>query len=176
MVESGPRSLGRLLRRSLPAATGVLAVVADAAPLPDAAPDAVAPFLLVIVVFYWTLHAPELMTPLVTFLLGLLFDALVGGPLGLTALALLLARGLLASRQRALMAQPAAVLWASFAIAAAAVDTVRWLLATLYWLHLFRVEPVAAELALTVLSYPLLAWLLGRVRGMVPRTRHVSGD
>ncbi len=176
MIETRPRSLGTLLRRSLPALTGVLAVIADAAPLPDPAPQAVAPFLLVIVVFYWTLHAPELMTALVTFLLGLLFDALVGGPLGLTALALLLARGLLVSRQRGLVAQPGPVLWASFAIAAAAVEALRWLLSSLYWLHPFRIEPLAAELALTVLAYPFLAWALARVRWLLPRVRYVPGD
>ncbi len=173
MIEARSRSLGTLLRRSLPAVTGLLAVIADAAPLPDPAPETVAPFLLVIVVFYWTLHAPELMTPLVTFLLGLSFDALVGGPLGLTALALLLARGLLVRGQRGLVAQPGPVLWASFAVAAAAVEAFRWLLATLYWLHPFRFEPLATELALTVLAYPLLARALARVRTMIPRTRHV---
>ncbi len=176
MIETRPRSLASLLRRALPALTGVAAVIADAAPLPDPAPDAVAPFLLVIVVFYWSLHAPELMTPLVIFLLGLLFDALVGGPLGLTAFALLLARALLGARQRGLVAQPGPVLWASFAIAAAAVEALRWLLASAYWLRAFRLEPLAAELALTVLAYPLLAWGLARIRTMIPRTRYVSGD
>ncbi len=176
MIETRPRTLGSLLRRSLPAVTGLVAVIADALPLPSPAPDAVAPFLLVIVVFYWSLHTPQLMSPLVIFLLGLLFDALVGGPLGLTAFALLLVRALLGARQRGLVAQPGPVLWASFAIAAAAVEVLRWLLATLYWLHPFRFEPLAAELALTVLAYPLLAWSLAKVRTMIPRTRHVPGD
>lgn len=168
------RALGLFLGRQLPVSTALLAVLVDLMPLPDAAPGSPAPNATLCVVAFWTLVRPELLTPLATFAVGLVLDAAGGLPLGLTPLALLLARaGLLAGR-RFLAAQPFAVLWGCFALAALAVELARWLVASLWWRHLFALEPLLFQIGLTVATYPLVSALLTRLHQHVVQKAHAA--
>ena len=149
--------------------TALLAVAIDLMPLPNTAPQSLAPFVTVCVVAYWTLMAPELMTPLATFAVGIVLDAAGGLPLGLTSLALLLVRGALLTGQRFLVAQPFPVIWGCFVAVALAVELVRWLVACLL------LEPPPAGAAgpvpgcLTIALYPVVTALLR------PLSQHLAG-
>jgi rod shape-determining protein MreD len=162
-------------KRFLPLLTAVLAVTVDALPLPDAAPDGVAPLFTLAVLFYWALYEPALLTPAGTFGLGLLFDLLSGMPPGHSATAFLAARLLLSPGQPSLRAQPFAVVWFCFALAAAVVEALRWFLACLWWQHLFDPTPVLDEYLLTLASWPAVSYLLSRVRTALPRPRYGDG-
>lgn len=175
-MTSGHTSLARTAehspKRFLPLLTAVLAVTIDALPLPNAAPDGVAPLFTLAVLFYWALFEPALLTPASTFGMGVLFDLLSGMPAGHSATAFLGARLLLGPGQPYLRAQPFAVVWFCFALAAAVVEALRWLLACLWWQHLFDPAPVFDEYLLTLLSWPAVCYLLSRVRSALPRPRY----
>lgn len=160
MNNSGARAVDLLLRRLVPLGTALLAVAIDLMPLPTTAPQSLAPFVTVCVVAYWTLMAPELMTPLATFAVGIVLDAAGGLPLGLTPLAFLLVRGALLTGQRFLVAQPFPVIWGCFVAVALAVELVRWLVACLYWSRLLPVQPVLFQCCLTIALYPVVTALL----------------
>lgn len=168
-------SLGAALRRAVPFLTAVLAVLVDMLPVPSAAPSALAPLTTVAVVFFWSMHRPDLMTPVAAAGAGILFDALAGLPLGLTGLALLLTRALAAAPDPILHDRPALLVWGSFLLVAAAALLLRWLVASVWSLQLFALRPVLFELALTVAVYPLVAALMGRVALAVLGRRHASG-
>jgi rod shape-determining protein MreD len=168
-------SLGAALRRSVPFLTAVAAALLDMLPLPDAAPAALAPLTTVAVVFFWSVHRPDLMTPLAAVATGILFDALAGLPLGLTGLALLLTRALAATPDPILHDRPPLLVWGSFLLVAAAAVLLRWLVASVWSAHLFALRPVLFELALTVAVYPLVAGLMGRIDIAVLGRRHAPG-
>ncbi len=168
------RALDHALRGLLPFATALLAVLVDLLPLPNSAPQSLAPSLTVCVFAFWTLFRPELMTPLATFVVGLVVDAAGGLPLGLTPLALLLVRGALLTGQRFLVAQPFAVLWGCFVLVALAVELARWLIACLWWRQLLPVEPVLFQTCLTVATYPILSALLSRLNQHVVLPAHAA--
>lgn len=159
-------------KRHLPFVTALFAVVVDVLPLPSAAPTAVAPLFTVCVLFYWTLFEPALMSPLRTFLVGLLFDLFSGLPPGHSATPFLGPRLLLAPSQPSLRAQPFAVIWVCFAFAAALVELLRWTLSVAWWGTLFSPTPVLDELLLTIAVYPAISYLLSRVRARLPRPRY----
>lgn len=163
MSGAAARLIEQTVRRSAPLITGLVAVLLDLLPLPNPAPQSLAPFCTVGVFYFWTLYRPDLMTPAAAFLIGLVLDAVGGMPLGLTSLALLLVRSLLLTGQRFLVAQPFAVIWACFVLVAGAVAAVRWAMTSLWWGHIFAVRPVIMEAALTVAIYPVLALILSRV-------------
>ncbi|HMR32253.1 MAG TPA: rod shape-determining protein MreD [Geminicoccaceae bacterium] len=167
-------SLGTALRRSTPFLTAVAAVLVDLLPLPDAAPLALAPFTTVAVVFFWSVHRPDLMTPLAAVAAGLLFDALAGLPLGLTGLALLFTRALGATPDPILHDRPPLLVWGSFVLVAAGAVLLRWIVASLWSMQLFELRPVLFELGLTVAVYPLVAALLGRIDLAVLGRRHAA--
>ena len=168
------RALDHALRGLLPFATALLAVLVDLLPLPNSAPQSLAPSLTVCVFAFWTLFRPELMTPLATFVVGLVLDAAGGLPLGLTPLALLLVRAALLTGQRFLVAQPFVVLWGCFVLVALAVESVRWLVACLWWRQLLPVEPVLFQTCLTVATYPILSALLSRLHQHVVLPAHAA--
>jgi rod shape-determining protein MreD len=176
---SGPASrlLDGLLRRLAPFLTALAAAVVDLLPLPNPAPQALAPATTVCVCYFWTLSRPDLMNPLAIFLVGLVLDGVGGLPLGLTSLALLVGRCAVMGGQRFLRAQPFAVVWLCFVPVASAVAAARWLLASLAWGRLFPLEPVALEAGLTVAAYPAIGWLLSRLHQNPPVTMpHAAGS
>jgi len=159
-------------KRHLPLLTAVLAVTLDALPVPTAAPGSVAPLFTLAVLFYWALWEPALLTPTGTFATGLLFDLVAGMPPGHSATAFLGARLMLGPGRPYLRAQPFAVIWFCFGLAAALVEGLRWLLACLWWQHLFAPTPALDEYLLTLASWPAISYLLSRVRARLPRPRY----
>lgn len=143
-----------------PVLTAVGAIALDLLPMPNAAPQAAAPSLLLATVYFWTVHRPDLLPPLALFGLGCLLDAGGGVPVGVTPLALLVGRGLILSGQRWLHRQPGPVIWACFLPVAMMVDGLRWGLASLARGGPLPVAPVLLETALSFLAYPLVAALL----------------
>ena len=122
---------GRFPGVVLPVLTVVGAIILDLLPLPNAAPLASAPPLLIAVFYFWTVHRPDLLPPLALFVLGGLLDAVGGQPIGITSLFLLLARALLLAGLRWLHQQPWPVAWACFLPAAVMVAGLRWGLVSL---------------------------------------------
>ena len=176
MSDGGWRFLDSTVRRLAPLLTGLLGVLVDLLPLPNPAPETLAPLTTVCVIYFWTLYRPDLMTPLAVFVIGLALDAVGGMPLGLSALSFLIVRSVLLTGQRFLMAQPFVVIWACFALMVTAVGAVRWLLASLWWGHLFAFQPILLEAVLTVAIYPVIGWLLARVHHHLSMALHAAGS
>jgi rod shape-determining protein MreD len=103
------------------------------------------------------------MPPVAVFAIGVLSDLLTGAPLGLNPLLLLLLHAAVLTQRRVLARQSFLLVWIVFALMAAAVLGLGWVLRTLFLVRLLPVEPALYELALTVAVYPALSWLFVRV-------------
>lgn len=176
MSHYAPSPIERWLRGLAPLLTGLAAALLDLLPLPDAAPQSLAPFFTICVVYFWTVYRPDLLTPLAVFVIGVALDAAGGQPLGLTALSLLIVRGVLMSRQRFLLRQPFPIVWACFLLVVVGVAAVRWLLASVFWGRLLPFEPALLEAGLTFAIYPLIGWLLARLQRRLVAQLHAPGD
>jgi len=166
--------LEELWRGALPFATVFCLLCIDLAPLPSAAPTTIAPVLWICGIFYWTVHRPDLLGHGLVLLLTLVLDATAGLPLGLTALALFATRLALLAPPRFFAGRSFLVLWACFAVATTLLLGLRWLLAGLYWQHLFAFRPTAFEILLTVAAYPLVSLLLATLLPYLPKTGHAA--
>lgn len=171
-----PEHLRQSSRAALPFATALMATAVDALPLPSAAPDEVAPVTLLSVVFFWSIHRPELLGAGAIFCIALLNDGLVGLPLGMTALAFLLTRTILLPKDMFLATRPFMVVWACFALTTAVALGFRWLIASIWWGYAMPLWPSIFEAFLTLLTYPLISTLLATMITTVPKTRHASGS
>ena len=160
------------LRSFLPLASGLLAVLIDVQPLPSTGFESVGTFSTLCVVYFWSLYRPDLFSISTVFVIGLVYDALAGLPLGVTPLTLLLVRNVLVTQQRFFLARSFPVVWACFILLAPAALLFRWLLVSLWWGTLFPFAPVMVELLLTLALYPPASWLLGRLHGGIPRVIH----
>jgi rod shape-determining protein MreD len=168
------RQLDAQLRALVPFATALLAVLIDVAPLAGAGPVGLTSFSTLCVVYFWSLHRPDLFTPAAAFLTGLVYDGLAGLPLGLSSVALLLVRNLMIVQQRFFVTRSFLVIWSCFLLLAPAVEAARWLLSSLWWGRLFAPRPMLFELLVTLALYPAASWLLSRVHNQIPRLVHAS--
>lgn len=158
----------------VPLLTALAAAVLDLVPLPDAAPRAPAPSLLVGVCCYWLVCRPDLLPPALLFALGTMLDLAGGMPPGATALGLLLARAPLGSWRRFLLHQGPVLVWLAFGPVLLLVGLVRWAALSLLAGGALPVEPVAAEAGLTFALCPVLAWLLGPLQRRLPVPHHAA--
>ena len=163
-----------LLRGSLPFLAVLLLVFVDLAPLPNAAPTALSPLLCLCGIFYWTVYRPDLLGNTLILIVTVVLDATAGLPLGLTAAALFATRLLLIAPPRFFAGRSFLVLWACFSLAVTVLMSLRWLLASLYFHHLFAFRPVAFELLLTIAAYPLIGLAMAALQPHLPKVVHAA--
>jgi len=152
------------LRPVVPFAVSMLAVFLACLPYRIPALPTVMPWLPLIAVYYWTLARPDLLPAGGAFTVGLFYDLLSGGPLGLMALLALATHRLVLGQRRYLIGRPFMIGWGGFAVIAAAATLAGWLTAGVYYGTLPAVGPVLMRFVLTVATYPALAWCFGRLR------------
>jgi rod shape-determining protein MreD len=155
--------------RSVPTLTILVLVVATVMPLriPDYA--AVAPLLALAGVFHWTIYRPDLMSSLAVFACGLIFDLLSGAPLGVTALLLLIARGVILPQRRFFINRLFPFVWGGFTLLAAAAIAFLWLLGSVLEGAILDMREAALQWVLTVACFPGVSYPLMRIqRSLVP--------
>ena len=130
-------------------------------PLPGYAIVA-APFTLMCL-FYWVIHRPDLLRPLVVFAIGLLQDLISGAPIGLTPMVLMLAYWLLITQRRFFLGRSFLMLWTGFALVAAGAAAVQWLVFAVMTASLLDAQPVLVQAVLGVALFPAVVWLLQRL-------------
>lgn len=124
----------------------------------------VVPSLAMPAIYYWVVFRPDLMPLWATFLIGLVQDLLTGVPLGTGIMMLLILHLAVMGQRRIFTNASFAMLWVIFALLAALVFALGWILAAVLLPMTPSQEPVILQYALTVASYPCLAWLLGRAQ------------
>lgn len=151
-------------RAAAPLALTLAVVIVKLVPLRLPAFSVIAPDVVLMAVFYWTVHRPDLLRSWGAFVVGLLEDILTGTPLGVTSLVLLLVHWTIIAQHRVLRGLSFALLWAAFAVTAAGAKALIVALALV--ISHGRVDPTIlfAQYAFTVAFYPLVSLLMGRAQ------------
>lgn len=156
--------LDRAARRVSPFVVTVMLVILNAIPLPIPDYRSIVPLVPLMAIYYWALYRPDLMPIGAVFLVGVLEDVLTGSPLGLNAFLFLVVHSLIRSRRRMIAGKGFLVAWIVFLLVVLGVGLTSWLVASLLYDAPIRIEPALTQLALTLVLYPCLAWLLIRVQ------------
>lgn len=159
MIQSLSHRLDVTARNLVPAALGVFLAVLSAIPfyLPGYGP--VAPNFVLMVVFFWAVHRPDILSPVRVFFIGLLLDILVGMPPGLNAAVLVLVWAFTSTQNKVFRGKSFLVLWWGFGLVALTASFAVWLLSCLYNLSLLDPLPGLFQAAVTFALFPFLAWL-----------------
>lgn len=163
------RRLARLLGQATPAALTMLLMLPSVLPIEAPRIGEITPMLTLMAVFYWSVYRPELLPPWVAFVIGLLQDLISGGPVGMTALVLVLVATYVATQRRVFLSRSFMVGWGGFALIALAVAAGSWAVASVYFGAVMRPAPLLLQAFATVLLYPAMVWLLARAQFAVMR-------
>lgn len=159
-----PQRLDSWVRAAVPLGLTLAVVVIKVVPLRLPAYAVIAPDLVLMAVFYWTVHRPDLLRAWGAFAVGLLDDILTGTPLGVSSLVLLLVHWTIISQHRLFRGLSFALLWFSFALIAAGAKLVTVALALVVGHGLIDPTIIFAQYAFTIAVYPLVSLLMGRAQ------------
>lgn len=150
------------VRQLAPLTITFLLLLAGVIPLHVPQLEMVAPVLPLIAIYYWTLYRPDLMPLAGVFLVGFLYDALTGAPIGLHAGVFVAVRGIVDAQRRFFLGKNFAIVWLGFGVVLAAALVVNWVLASAFYGAFISSATLAFQFLLTLGSFPLLFWVMMR--------------
>lgn len=170
MSGSSWNSFDTIARNSTPSLLLLFLVVLGQLPFSLPGDTAVTPYFVLMAVFYWGLHRPDLLPAIIVFLVGLLQDALEGEPFGTNAFVLIAVYWFVASQQRHIGGRPFLVLWLVFAAVGLVAESLRWLLVSTLTATLIAPWSVTFEYLMTVALYPVLTVAFVLAQRTLPRS------
>lgn len=163
-------TLDSWLRRTFPILTTLAATLLNLVVIPGAGNGVIAPSLTLVCVVCWSAWRPELLPYLAVFLIGLFEDLLRGTPIGLSALILLIAAGVVRSQAKALHGRPFGILWAFFGVVALVAGALQWVVLLVLMGGVVAPWPAIFQFLVTLAVFPPVAWFLSRLRRATVRT------
>jgi rod shape-determining protein MreD len=150
--------------RLLPVATTLLAVLISIQPVAIPGYAALTPAFTLMAVYHWTIYRPNLLPPVVLFLVGLAQDLLSGAPPGTTSLILLLVRVSLLPHRRHFVDPPFPFVWAGFTLLTGGAMLLLWSLHCLLDRGLVDFRGTVFRAVLTISLFPIASFMLGRTQ------------
>lgn len=169
MMNAGWQRVDYWVRTQLPTLIVFLLVILTVLPVNIPSYSSVAPSMVLMAVFYWVLHRPDLLSAVSVFLIGLFHGALTGEPIGVQSFLLLSAYWFTGSQRRFFLGKSFLFVWWGFAVIAAMVAILQWILISLILGDLVTPKPALFSFLETAALYPLLAWAFARVQRFVPQ-------
>lgn len=169
MSGSSWHNFDTVARNAAPSLLLLFLVVLGQLPFSLPGDSAVTPYFVLMAVFYWGLHRPDLLPATVVFLVGLLQDALEGEPFGVNAFVLIAVYWFVASQQRHFGERSFLVLWLIFGLVGLAAETLRWILVAVLTTTLIAPWSITFEYLMTVALYPVLTVAFVLAQKALPR-------
>ena len=114
------------------------------------------PVWTIMSLYYWGLCRPDLMPAVTVFLIGLMLDALSGGPLGVNALVFLIVHRLVVTQRRFFYGKSFVIVWLGFGLVAAGAFAASWLLTSLWHGTIIDQRVLVLRYLLTLGLFPLV--------------------
>jgi len=114
------------------------------------------PFLM-ITVYFWAAYRPNVLPPVMVFVLGLLADVITGTPIGVGAIILVLLNWAVSSQRAFLTAQSFAMVWLVFGIIYAAITVMQWLVFGLLQFQWPSVTHIMPQFLAGIIAFPCIA-------------------
>ena len=126
------------------------------------------PYFILMAIYYWAIYRPTLILPIFVFCMGLVFDLVVGFPLGLHSILFLLVQLVIRNQRLFFMGQTYLVVWMGFTLTCFLVLTSEWLFFSAKTGEWVTLKPIVSSFLLTLLSFPLVTLLFISVHRLLP--------
>lgn len=158
------------LARAFPILTIVIAMVMSILPIPAPGYTALTPAFMLMAAYHWTIYRPDLLPPVGLFVLGVTHDLLTGGMVGVSALALLLARAAVLRYRRIFINRTFPFVWAGFTVLTGGALFGVWALHCVMQLSVLDLRTTVFRAVATVALFPLASFALGRTQRALMET------
>ena len=146
---------GRIVLMTLPFLVGVFCVLLSFVPVGMIFGTSVMPAFGLMAVYYWAVTRPEVFPPYAILAVGLLFDLLSAGPIGLWALVYTVVYGVVVSQRLLFFGRTFFVFWIGFAGACLMAGVLAWGVGSIYFARILSPGQLVTQLMVTIIFYPL---------------------
>ncbi|MBS0470753.1 MAG: hypothetical protein JSR60_06750 [Proteobacteria bacterium] len=153
----------RILSNMIPVALAILGMLIANFPVSFLGGHVAPPLLALMPIYFWGMVRPDLMTPFWAFALGVFEDLLSGGPPGVWAASFLAAYYMIDSQRDVLAGLSGLGALTGFAVAALIACMSAYVIVCILFGMLLPVAPVLGELAMTVITYVFVVFVLGAI-------------
>ncbi|MDZ4328468.1 MAG: rod shape-determining protein MreD [Pseudomonas sp.] len=158
---------GRVFMVVAPFVMGLVCVLLSFVPLGRIFGSSLTPAFALMAIYYWAIVRPEMFPPLAVFTVGLVFDLLSGGIIGLWAFVYVLTYAVVISQRLLVVNAPFTVFWFGFLIVAVFAGAVAWAVVSIYYGRPVPPSSLMQHMVLTVAIFPIFAMIFGRVQARV---------
>ncbi len=151
------------LRHALPFIVTLFLILVVSTPMRLPGFASIAPQLPLIAVYYWAIYRPDLLRPWAAFGLGAIADMIAGTPLGVSSLVFLAIQAVADSQRRILGRSFLMAMW-GFTLTAAGAMVVEWIMSSVVLVTVLPVKALVFQYVMTLIFYPLLAWIFVRAQ------------
>ncbi len=151
-------------RRLVPFGLSFLLLLLSVAPLISPGFSPAGPMMMLLCVYYWAVHRPDLMGYIGGFLLGLMQDILMGTPPGVSSLVLMLAQSVVMTQHRFFVGKPFLVTWWALGLVALGAILIKVLAIAVLSGYVVAPRQLVMSYVLTLAVYPFLALVFNRAR------------
>lgn len=140
--------------------------------------DVIRPAFFLMGIFYWAIYRPTLLSVLWVLLLGVVYDVLMGFPIGLHSLLFISIQYIIKTQRLFFMGQSFITIWFGFVLALGLLLFSEWIIFSLLQGVMINIKETALSLLLSVLLFPFVSMLLFLIHKMLPVTNdsHVIGN
>jgi rod shape-determining protein MreD len=118
------------------------------------------PLFGLVAIYYWSVHRPDLLPLSLLFVLGIVADALLRLPFGLSSLSYMGVAQLVQSQRPIFIDQSYLTLWLGFVVVMLLAQGLQWLVLVVLQQHVLPIVPLLLQAGLTLALFPLLVWIL----------------
>lgn len=158
---------GRIVMTVMPFVMGMACVLLAFVPLGRIVGSPLTPAFPLMAIYYWAIVKPEMFPPVAVLAVGLMFDLVSGGAIGLWAFVYVVTYAVVISQRMLLVNAPFSAFWFGFLVTAAFTGVLAWAIVSI--IHGILVPPGSAirHMAVTVAVFPIFAMLFGRIQTRV---------
>jgi len=127
----------------------------------------VTPALPLIPLYYWSIHRPELLPPLLVFCLGLFHDFASAGAVGVWPVVYLIVYAVTLAQRGEIEGLPMRFAWAAFAGVTLLGLLGGWFAYSIYMGKFVDILPMGLQALTTAALFPILGWLLVFIEGEI---------
>ncbi|HVO00768.1 MAG TPA: rod shape-determining protein MreD [Candidatus Cybelea sp.] len=152
------------LRRSIPVALAILMLFLGILPWNTHTLGPLNANLVLIPIYYWTLHRPRLMSVWSVAALGLVGDLLGVAPLGVNMMTLLIGYRVAVSQRKLFAGAPFLMVWAGYMLMSAVADFAQWVLVSALQAQIVDPRPAILLYMIGAVGYPLCAYCFALIQ------------
>jgi rod shape-determining protein MreD len=133
------------------------------------------PYFILMFLFYWSVYRPTLISPIFVFFLGVIFDLVLGYPLGLHSILFLVFQWVVSDQRLYFLGQPFFLVWIGFCLSAFCIYSFEWIFFSAYQMMWIETETLLLGFIFTICIFPLISLLFTLVHRFLPAENKAFG-